>query len=133
MIPAGHPRQAGQETLQAVLAVSFMVLPVLLGIVELGGLIHEWIGQESAATTGARVAGERGEDDPVVRERIALALQAAGLDPSRVAVQITPASAHWGQAIMVELRSQRRIAIPFLFSTNLTVRTSAVGRGEINH
>ena len=71
--------QRGQETLQAILAVSFMLLPVLLGIVELGGLIHLWIGQESAATAGARAAGERGEDDAFVRARIALSLRASGI------------------------------------------------------
>ena len=70
--------QLGQEALQAILAVSFMLLPVLLGIVELGGLIHLWIGQESAATAGARAAGERGEDDAIVRARIALSLRASG-------------------------------------------------------
>src|SRR6202165_2469937 len=38
-----HRQQRGQETLTAVLAVGFMLLPVLFGIVELGGLIHVWI------------------------------------------------------------------------------------------
>ena len=98
--------QLGQETLQAILAVSFMLLPVLLGIVELGGLIHLWIGQESAATAGARAAGERGEDDAFVRARIALSLRASGIDPGRVAVQIAPASARWGQPITVQLVSR---------------------------
>ena len=42
------------------LAVAFMLLPVLFGIVELSGLIHAWIGQQGAAAIGARVAGERG-------------------------------------------------------------------------
>jgi len=125
--------QLGQETLQAILAVSFMLLPVLLGIVELGGLIHLWIGQESAATAGARAAGERGEDDAFVRARIALSLRASGIDPGRVAVQIAPASARWGQPITVQLVSRRRLAIPFLFSRNVTLTTSAVARAEVDH
>lgn len=133
MSPASGPRQRGQETLQAVLAVSFMVLPVLLGIVELGGLIHLWIGQESAATAGARAAGERGEDDALVRARIAVSLRASGLDPAKVAVQVLPASARWGQPITVQLVSHRRIAIPFLFSREITLTTSAVARGEVDH
>jgi Flp pilus assembly protein TadG len=49
--------QSGQETLQAMLAVAFMLLPVLFGIIELSGLVHVWIGQQSAAAIGARVAG----------------------------------------------------------------------------
>ena len=69
--------QRGQETLQAVLVVAFMLLPVLFGIVELGGLIHVWIGQQSAAAIGARVAGERGEDDAIVSDRVAVREEAA--------------------------------------------------------
>ena len=126
-------RQRGQETLQAMLAVAFMLLPVLFGIVELGGLIHVWLGQQSAAAIGARVAGERGEDDGVVRDRIALELRAAGIDPAHVQVKVSPGSAPWGQPIAVRLSSRQRIAIPFLFSRDVTLSSSYVGRGEVNH
>jgi Flp pilus assembly protein TadG len=131
--PGGLRRQRGQETLQAMLAVAFMLLPVLFGIVELSGLIHVWIGQQSAAAIGARVAGERGEDDSVVRDRIAVELRAAGLNPARVQVSITPARAGWGQPITVQVVSRQHIAIPFLFSRDVTLSSSYVGRGEINH
>ena len=133
MTRASRPGQHGQETLQAILAVSFMLLPVLFGIVELGGLVHLWISQESAATVGARAAGERGEDDPFVRARITLALRACGIDPANVHVQVLPAYAHWGQAITVQLVSRRRVAIPFLFSREVTLTTAAVARAEVDH
>jgi hypothetical protein len=126
-------RQRGQETLQALLAVSFMLLPVLLGIVELGGLIHVWMGQQSAAAIGARVAGERGEDDAVVRDRIKTELLAAGLSPGNVTVLVSPSVAHWGQPIRVVLVSHRRVAIPFLFSRNVDLQSSYIGRSEVNH
>ena len=126
-------RQRGQETLQAMLAVAFMLLPVLFGIVELSGLIHVWIGQQSAAAIGARVAGERGEDDGVVRDQIGVELRAAGLDPAHVQVTITPAYARWGQPITVRLISRQHLAIPFLFSRDLTLASSYVGRSEVNH
>ena len=126
-------RQRGQETLQAMLAVAFMLLPVLFGIVELGGLIHAWIGQQSAAAIGARVAGERGEDDTVVRDRIGVELRTAGLDPVHVQVIVTPAYARWGQPITVRLISRQHVAIPFLFSRDLTLSSSYVGRSEVNH
>jgi hypothetical protein len=125
--------QRGQETLQAVLAVSFMLLPVLLGMLELGGLLHVWMGQQAAAAIGARVAGERGQDDQIVRQRIRLELAAAGLDPSRVVVTVSPSYVHWSQPITVELKSQRRIAIPFLFSKDILLTSAYVGRGEVNH
>jgi hypothetical protein len=126
-------RQRGQETLQAVLAVAFILLPVLFGIVELGGLIHVWIGEQAAAAIGARVAGERGEDDAIVRDRIRAELVAAGLDPSRVQVNITPASVRWGQPIAVQVISHRHSAVPFLFTRDLTLASRYVGRGEVNH
>ena len=126
-------RQRGQETLQALLAVSFMLLPVLLGIIELGGLIHVWMGQQSAAAIGARVAGERGEDDTVVRDRIRTELLAAGLSPANVSISISPSIARWGQPVRVVLVSHRRIAIPFLFSRNVDLQSSYVSRAEVNH
>jgi len=133
MIGQRRDRQHGQETLQAILAVSFMLLPVLLGIIELGGLIHVWTGQQSAAAIGARIAAERGEDDHIVRERIRAELQAAGLSPGNVAISVSPTYVRWGQPITVQLVSHRRIAIPFLFSRDLDLRSSYVGRGEVNH
>ncbi|HSO92930.1 MAG TPA: hypothetical protein VLS53_00485 [Candidatus Dormibacteraeota bacterium] len=128
-----HRRQRGQETLQALLAVSFMLLPVLLGIVELGGLIHVWMGQQSAAAIGARVAGARGEDDAVVRDRIRTELLAVGLNPGNVAISVTPSVARWGEPIRVMLVSHRRVAIPFLFSRNVDLQSSFVSRSEVNH
>ncbi|GAC1481830.1 MAG: hypothetical protein PVSMB9_07270 [Candidatus Dormibacteria bacterium] len=133
MICRSREGQRGQETLQAVLAVSFMLLPVLLGILELGGIIHVWMGQQSAAAIGARVAGERGEDDAMVRQRIVAELEAAGLNPATVQVSISPPYVRWGQPITVQLVSRRRIAIPFLFVRNLDLRSSYIGRGEVNH
>jgi hypothetical protein len=126
-------RQRGQETLQAVLVVAFMLLPVLFGIVELGGLIHVWMGQQSAAAIGARVAGELGEDDATVRDRISVELRTAGLDPARVQVSVIPSYVRWGQPITVRVISRRHLAIPFLFSRDLTLASSYVGRGEVNH
>jgi hypothetical protein len=126
-------RQRGQETLQAVLAVAFILLPVLFGIVELGGLIHIWIGEQAAAAIGARVAGERGEDDPIVRDRVNAELVAAGLDPRHVQVNVSPAYVRWGQPITVQVTSHRHVAIPFLFTRDLTLSSRYVGRGEVNH
>jgi hypothetical protein len=125
--------QAGQETLQAVLAVSFMLLPVLFGILEFGGLLHVWMGQQAATAIGARVAGEQGEDDALVRQRIASELAAAGLDPAKVQVSVSPGFVRWGQPITVRLTSRRHLAIPFLFTRDLDLSSSYVGRGEVNH
>jgi hypothetical protein len=133
MTTSRQQRQRGQETLQGVLAVAFILLPVLFGIVELGGLIHIWIGEQAAAAIGARVAGERGEDDAVVRDRIRIELVAAGLDPRRVQISVSPGYVRWGQPITVQVTSNRHLAIPFLFTRDLTLASRYVGRGEVNH
>lgn len=125
--------QRGQETLQAIMVVAFMLLPVLFGIVELGGLMQVWIGQQSATAMGARMAGERGEDDAVVRDRIAAELRGAGLDPAHIQITVTPSHVAWGQPITVRLVSQRRVSIPFLFSRDVTLSSTFIGRGEVNH
>ena len=119
--------------MQAVLVVAFVLLPVLFGIIEMGSVIHLWIGQQSAAAIGARVAAERGEDDVIVRDRVATELRAAGVDPSSVQVMVTPGYVRWGQPISVRLVSRRHIGIPFLFARDLTLTSVYVGRGEVNH
>jgi len=127
-------RQRGQETLQAVLAVAFVLGPVLFGIVEFGALIHTWMGQSAAAAIGARVAGERGEDDAVVQDRINAELRAAGLDPARMRVEVVPSYVPWGQPITVTIRSEQRIAIPFVPGLPPVILVSSyVARGEVNH
>ena len=127
-------RQRGQETLQAILAVSFILLPVLFGILEFGDVVHVWIGQSAAAAMGARAAGERGEDDAIVRQRIETELADAGLDPSRVQITISPTYVHWSQPITVQLTSIRRIVIPFPpVQWDIPITSTYVGRGEVNH
>lgn len=133
MTSCPRQRQRGQETLQAILVVAFMLLPVLFGIIELGGLIQVSMAQQSAAAMGARIAAQRGEDDTVVRDRIAAELRAAGLDPASVQVTVIPAYIAWGQPITVQILTRRRVAIPFLFSRDVTLTASYVGRGEVNH
>lgn len=126
--------QRGQETLQAILATSFILLPVLFGILEFGDVVHVWIGQSAAAAMGARIAGERGEDDAEVRQRMETDLADAGLDPSNIRISITPAYVHWGQPITVQVTSTRRIAIPFPpMQWDIPITSTYIGRGEVNH
>lgn len=99
----------------------------------MGSLIHVWIGQQSAAAIGARVAAEQGEDDALVRDRVASELRSAGLDPANVQVAVSPGYVHWGQPISVRLVSRRHVGIPFLFARDLTLSSVYIGRGEVNH
>lgn len=132
-MPSRLHAQRGQETLQAILAVSLVLLPVLFATLQMGMVLHLWIGQHAAAAAGARIAGERGEDDPMVQERIQSGLRAAGIDPARASVAVRPARVGWGEPITVTIQTQRVIAIPFLFTIEVPLRSSFTARGEVNH
>jgi hypothetical protein len=125
--------QRGQETLQAIFAVAFILIPVLFSTLEIGNVLHLWIGQHAAAAAGARVAGEMGEDDAAVRDRIDIELRGAGLDPANCVVEVTPALVGWHEAITVRITSRRHIGIPFLFQRDLDLVSSFTARGEVNH
>lgn len=125
--------QDGQETLQAIFAVAFMLVPVLFSTLEIGNVLHLWLGQHAAAAAGARVAGADGQDDPAVRERIATELSGAGVDPSACTVEVTPPRAGWHQPITVRVTSRRHIGVPFLFQRDVDLVSSFTARGEVNH
>jgi hypothetical protein len=125
--------QRGQETLQAIFVVAFVLIPVLFSTLEIGNVLHLWIGQHAAAAAGARVAGEMGEDDLEVRDRIDSELRGAGLDPANCAVSIAPARAAWHDPITVTITSRRHIGIPFLFQRDIDLVSSFTARGEVNH
>ena len=125
--------QRGQETLQAIFAVAFILVPVLFSTIEIGNLLHLWIGQHAAASAGARIAGEVGQDDPEVRDRIDTQLRGAGLDPANCTIDVTPAWVAWHQPITVSIHSRRHIGVPFLFQRDLDMVSSFTARGEVNH
>jgi hypothetical protein len=125
--------QRGQETLQAIFAVAFILVPVLFSTIEIGNVLHLWIGQHAAAAAGARVAGEMGEDDADVRDRIDTELRGAGLNPANCSIEVTPARVGWHQPIAVSIRSRRHVGIPFLFQRDLELVSSFTARGEVNH
>jgi hypothetical protein len=125
--------QRGQETLQAIFAVSFVLIPVLFSTLEIGNVLHLWIGQHAAAAAGARVAGELGEDNAEVRDRIGQELQGAGVNPSACTIDITPTRVGWHDPITVTIRSHRRIGVPFLFERDVELVSSFTARGEVNH
>ena len=123
-------RDGGSITLEATLALVVLV-PILFSILQFGGAFQRWNAQDAVAVQGARHAAELGGDGPEVRQAIETSLRASGLDPATVSVAIEPAAVGWRQPIQVRLGSEARIAIPFLFSTTLPLRSTAVARGEV--
>lgn len=123
-------RDEGTVTLETTLAIAVLV-PVLFAILQFGGAFQRWIAQDAIAVQGARHAAEVGGDAPEVRRAIDTSLRASGLDPATVSVAIEPATVGWREPIQVRLGSDARIAIPFLFTATLPLRSTAVARGEV--
>jgi len=121
----------GLATLEMTLVIAILV-PLLFSILEFGAALERWLAQDAATVQAARFAGEVGGDSPEVRGLLADQLRAAGVDPAAVTVEIAPSRVGWREPVSVSVASEYRIAIPFLFSTTLPLRSSAVSRGEVN-
>jgi Flp pilus assembly protein TadG len=121
----------GLATLETILMITILV-PLLFSIIEFGDMFQRWLAQESATIQVARYAAEVGGDTPEVRALLDESLRSAGIDPSRSTLDIAPARVGWRQPLTVTVRSNASIAIPFLFSADVPLRTTAVVRGEID-
>ena len=124
--------QRGQETLQAILVVSMVLIPVLFSILTLGSVIHVYIGAQAAAATGARAAGSAGEFGPQQRQRVVQELRANGIEPGGCSVEGQPPVVGLDQAITVTVRCPQEVGIPFLFTRHVDLASTFVARGEVN-
>ena len=122
---------SGMATLETTLMVVILV-PLLFAILEFGWLTQRWMSQDGVALQAARYAGELGGDAPELRAYIQDHLRLVGIEPSRVVVDVEPAHVVWRQPVRVTLRTDEQIALPFIFSTTVAVRSTAVARGEVN-
>ncbi|HEY7624857.1 MAG TPA: hypothetical protein VIA63_07510 [Candidatus Limnocylindria bacterium] len=118
-------------TLEATFAI-VMLVPLLFSILEFGAALQRWLAQDAATVQAARHAGEIGGDGAEVRARLADRLRSAGIDPERATVEIRPGRVGWREPVVVSVSSSFPIEIPFLFSTTVPLRSSAVSRGEVN-
>ena len=123
--------QQGMATLETTLMVLVLV-PLLFAILEFGWLTQRWLAQDGVALQAARFAGELGGDQPELRAYVQDQLRLVGIEPSRVIVEIEPAHVGWREPVRVSLRTEERVVVPFVFATTVTVRSTAVARGELN-
>jgi len=107
-------------------------VPLLFSILEFGSALERWLAQDAATVQAARYAGELGGDAPELRRFLDDELRAAGIDPSRVIVDVVPSRVGWREPVLVSLSSAYPLSIPFLFSTAVPLRSSAISRGEVN-
>jgi hypothetical protein len=121
----------GMATLETTLMVVILV-PLLFAILEFGWLTQRWLAQDGVALQAARYAGELGGDRPELRSYVQEQLRLVGIEPSRVIVEVDPSYVAWREPVRVSLHTEERIAVPFLFATTVTVRSTAVARGEVS-
>jgi len=121
----------GLATLETTLMITILV-PLLFAVIEFGDLFQRWLAQESATVQVARYAAEVGGDTPEVRALLDESLRSSGIDPARTSLDISPSRVGWRQPLTVTVRTSASIAIPFLFSADVPLRTTAVVRGEVD-
>ena len=125
--------ERGLATVEAVLVVPLVLVPVLFGVVTFGELEHTRLVLDAAAAAGARQAAVDGQDDQAVRDRIDLELRDGGLDPATASISVTPAIAAWGDPITVVVSISSRASIPFLGSWDVPMSSDFVTRSEVTH
>lgn len=131
--PSLRRSEGGVATVEAVLVVPLVLVPVLVAVVVFGDLWHTRLVVEAAAAAGARQAAVTGGDGVSVRQRIASELRDGGLDPRRATVSVEPAVADWGQPIRVRVSIGATAAIPFLGSWSVPLSGTFVTRSEVTH
>ena len=87
--------------------------------------------QESATVQVARYAAELGGDAPEVRALLDDSLRRSGVDPARVTLDVVPARVGWREPLTVTVRTTATLAIPFLLTAAIPLRTTAIVRGEL--
>ena len=121
----------GVATVEAVLVVPLVLVPVLLAVVVFGRLEHTRLVLDAAAAAGARQAAVAGADTATVRARISDELSDGGIDPARTRVTIEPAVADWGDPIRVRVEIGEQASIPFIGSWSVPLSAEFVTRSEV--
>jgi hypothetical protein len=123
--------ERGTATVEAVLVVPLVLVPVLLSVIVFGRLVHVRLVVDAAAAAGARQAAVSGGDGASVRIRIATELQDGGIDPSRASISVSPSVADWGEPISVRVSVPEQASIPFIGSWAVPLEAEFVTRSEV--
>lgn len=127
------PRRAerGMATVEAILVVPLVLVPVLLAVVVFGRLEHTRLVLDAAAAAGARQAAVVGGDSALVRTRITTELSDGGLDPDVARIVVEPAVAAWGEPIRVQISIDEQAAIPFAGTWAVPLQAEFLTRSEV--
>jgi Flp pilus assembly protein TadG len=132
MSHARRASQRGQETLQAILVVALVLLPMLVAILTFATLVHTSIATQAAAAAGARAAGVAGEFGAEEMGRVADELQANGIDAATCRIDASAQTVQLDQPIRVTVACPEHVGIPFLFERDVQLTSTVVARGEVN-
>lgn len=131
-VRAPRRAQKGQETLQAILVVSLVLLPMLVAILTFATLVHMSIATQSAAAAGARAAGVAGEFGPDQLDAVVAALRSNDIDATSCTIASSSGTVQLDQPISVTVQCPEHVGIPFLFERDVELSATVVGRGEVN-
>ena len=123
--------ERGLATVEAILVVPLVLVPVLLAVVIFGRLEHTRLVVDAAAAAGARQAAVVGGDGASVRERVATELADGGIDARRAVVLVEPAVAGWGEPIRVRVEIAESAGIPFLGTWAVPLSGEFITRSEV--
>lgn len=123
--------ERGLATVEAVLVVPLVLVPVLLAVVIFGRLEHTRLVVDAAAAAGARQAAVVGGDGASVRERIAAELSDGGVDARRAVVLVEPTVAGWGEPVRVRVEIAESAGIPFLGTWAVPLSGEFITRSEV--
>jgi Flp pilus assembly protein TadG len=124
--------QRGQETLQAILVVSLVLLPMLVGILTFSTLVHTSIATQAAAAAGARAAGVAGEFGEDQLAAVVGALRSNDVDANSCVISSSSGTVRLDQPISITVQCPEHVGIPFLFERDVQITATVVGRGEVN-
>lgn len=123
--------ERGLATVEAVLVVPLVLVPILFAVIVFGDLWHTRLVLDAAAAAGARQAAVVGGDGSIVRTRIATELTDGGLDADRIRVIVEPAVAAWGEPIRIQLSIDEEASIPFAGTWAVPLEAEFVTRSEV--
>lgn len=123
--------EQGTATVEAVLVVPLVLVPVLFAVVVFGRLGHTRLVIDAAAAAGARQAAVVGGDGATVRARILTELRDGGIEPGLAVVTINPPVAAWGEPIVVSVSIRERADIAFLGSWAVPLEATFTTRSEV--
>ena len=115
-----------------IFVASLVLVPLLVAIITMGSLIHVYIAAQAAAASGARAAGATGGFGSPEMARVEDELRGNGVDPATCTVTPSSTSVSLDKPISVTVACPQHIGIPFLFTTDVSLSSTFVARGEID-